>query len=75
MIIMKRRREREGARSAACTWNAYVGLRHRCLLLVIQLPWEKFEISIICVGASCSFPLPPPLHYYHTLLSLVKSPI
>ena len=47
----------------ARTWNAYVGLRHGFLLLVTRLPWEKFEISIICVGASRSFPSPPPLHY------------
>ena len=33
------------------------------LNLVMRLPWEKFEILIFRVGASRSFPSPPPLHY------------
>ena len=33
------------------------------LNLVMQLPWEKFEILIFCAGTSRSFPSPPPLHY------------
>ena len=48
------------------------GLHHvRCanvLNLVMRLPWENFEILIFCVGASRSFPFPPPLHYHYALL-------
>ena len=37
---------------------AYTYLHYRGLKVVTWLPWEKFEILIICVGTSRSFPFP-----------------
>ena len=38
------------------------------LKIVTWLPWENFEILIICVGASRSFPLPRAYNHYHPYL-------
>ena len=39
-----------------------------CLKIVTRLLCEEFEISIICMGASHSFPLPHAYHHYHITL-------